>query len=101
MSPTTGRNETMTNVRIKFGGETVTMSWNGGEASAPIQVDGEEIGHRSADARHRTALAVALACRHRWPEADWPTIPATGPVSDDWCDGSDAWAEVAYETEES
>lgn len=59
--------ETMTTtVRITYAGETVTMTWDGAQASAPILVDGDATGYQTADARHRTGAAVRLACSRVW-----------------------------------
>lgn len=75
------------NVTIKFGSDTVTMSWDGAQASAPILVDGEHTGYQTANARHRTAEAVRLAAGRVWPE-------------ESFAEGSDAWDALSYETQE-
>lgn len=74
-----------TNIVIKFGSDTVTMSWDGAQASAPILVDGEPTGYQTADARHRTADAVRLAAGRVWPEENFEGA-------------SDAWAQLGYST---
>ena len=56
----------MTKIEITYCGETVTMSCNLVEASATIYVDDEPTQYQTADARHRTADAVRLACTHAW-----------------------------------
>lgn len=73
-------------VRIEYGGETVTMSWDGAQASAPITVDGESTPYQTADARHSTAQAVRLVARYTWPECG------------DFADGSEAWDGLSFET---
>lgn len=90
----------MTAVRITYLNNTVTMTWDGSDATAPILVDGVQTGRRTASARHRTPLAVAIACRHAWPEILWPEVPEVGAIPDNWSssDGGSAWDEVEYET---
>lgn len=88
----------MEKVKITYGSDTVMMEWDGSQASAPILLDGESTPYQTADARHRTDLAVALMCRYAWPESDWPHVPSTGSVAVNWDDGSEAWDEIAYET---
>jgi len=73
-------------VRITFGGETLMMSWDGTEASAPIRLDGAPTQYQTADARHRVSEAVRLVCPLAWPEVR------------DWEEGSEAWDELEYET---
>lgn len=70
-------------IRITYCGETVIMSWDGSQASAPIVVDGQPTGRQTADARHRTAEAVRIAAAHVWPDQDWS-------------DGGEAWSDLAY-----
>ena len=87
-----------TTIKITHGGETVTLTANLTEASAPLVVDGSEIGRQTADARHRTDLAVALAARAVWPESEWPGVPSTGSIGDDWSEGCEAWDDLEYTT---
>lgn len=71
-------------VRIEYGGETVTMSWDASQAKEPIFVDGEQTPYQTANARHSTAQAVRLAARYSWPEAG------------DFSEGSEAWDALSY-----
>lgn len=71
-------------VKITYGGESITMSWDGSEASAPIKVDGESTPYQTADARHRADRAVRLAARLAWPDAG------------SFDEGSDEWDDLAY-----
>lgn len=87
----------MTTIDITYGGSAIVLTANLTEASAPICIDGEATLYQTADARHRTIYAVALACRLTWPEGDWPR-PEGGDVPDDFGADSQAWAEMAYET---
>lgn len=80
-------------IKITFGGESVLMTWDGAEQSAPIKVDGAHINRQTADARHRTAAAVALAAAHVWPESEWPTVGAGGELTE----ATEAWDELEYE----
>jgi len=85
----------ITRVEITYGGESVIMSWDGSEASAPIRVDGETTQYQTASARHRTANAVLLAARYAWPETEWPEVPLHGSES---IESNEAWDELSYET---
>lgn len=85
---------TTTTIRIEYGTDHVIMTWDGAQASAPIRVDGETTPYQTASARHRTDLAVALACRVAWPEATWPEVPATGSVGE--LEATEAWDEMSY-----
>lgn len=76
---------TTTNVRITCGGETVTMTWDGAQASAPIKVDGVSTQYQTASARHLTGEAVRLVASHVWPESDF-------------ADGTEEWDALEYET---
>lgn len=76
-----------TTIKITYGGETVTLTANLVEASAALLVDGNPIGRQTADARHRTADAVRLACIATWPEAG----------REAWDEGGEAWDAMAYE----
>lgn len=88
-------------VRVTYAGATITMTWNGAQASAPILVDGGSIGRQTADARHRTALAVALAAASCWPEVEWPEVPAAGHIDmETWAAGCEAWDDLEYATAE-
>lgn len=87
----------MDTIKITFGGETVTLTADLTESSSPLLVDGNHIGRQTADARHRTALAVVFAACAVWPEEQWPEIPAGGTIPDGWGDDSDAWADLSYE----
>lgn len=87
----------MTRISITYDNETVILAANLAQASAPLEVDGVGIGQQTADARHRTDIAVALAARFSWPEGDWPEIPF-GSIADDWAENSEAWDELEYET---
>lgn len=89
---------TMQTIKISYRGETIRLTCDLTDASAPLTVDGCETPYQTADARHRAALAVALACRHAWPEVEWPEVPATGPVDTSAWDACEAWAEMEYET---
>lgn len=84
-------------IRITYGGESVVMTWNGAEASAPICVDGVETGYQTADARHRTSDAVRLACSRVWG-----SVYETRADADAAGHGPDAhvtiWDDVEYET---
>lgn len=88
----------MERIRITYGDETVTMEWDGAQASAPIYVDGEVTPYQTANARHRTDLAVALVARYVWPEAAWPHVPSTGLIGEGWADDCAAWDDLAYTT---
>lgn len=72
-------------VRITYGDETVTMSWDASEANAPIKLDGARTPYQTADAGHRTQEAVRLCAAIEWPEVG------------DWSEGTDAWDSLAYE----
>lgn len=87
----------MTTIEITYGGETITLTCDLAEASAPLVVDGSPISYQTADARHRLPLAVALAARATWPDSDWPG-PWGSSVPEDWCDHSEAWDALAYRT---
>ena len=89
----------MTTIRVSFGSDsdTITVTCNLAEASAPICIDGEATQYQTASARHRADLAVALACRVTWPEADWPHVPATGSIPADFGEGNEAWDAMSYE----
>lgn len=91
----------MAQIKITYGTESVVMSWDGAQASAPILADGDSTPYQTADARHRTALAVALVCRTVWPEVEWPRVPLTGSVPDDWSEGCEAWDDISYEPVQS
>jgi hypothetical protein len=91
-------NQALTSVEITYGDETITMQWDASQASAPILVDGESTPYQTSSARHRTDLAVALACRYTWPEIEWPRVPSVGSIGDDWADDNEAWDEMAYRT---
>lgn len=84
----------MTTIKITYGGESVTLTCDLAQASAPLLVDGEPIGRQTADARHRAANAVLLAARATWPEAAWPAVPTLG---DQAIEENEAWDELAYE----
>jgi hypothetical protein len=86
----------METIKITLGGETVTLRCNLSEASAPLLVDGEQVG-QTADARHRTANAVLIAARHAWPDTKWPAVPQLGS---EHVKPNDAWDELAYTTVE-
>ena len=90
----------MTTIRVSFGSgsDTITVTCNLAEASAPICIDGEATQYQTASARHRVDLAVALACRVAWPEIEWPSVPATGSIPADWPeDNCEAWDAMSYE----
>ncbi len=82
-------------VTISYGGENVTMTWDGADATAPILVDGSDTGRQTSSARHRRPLAVAIACKFTWPEVAWPVVSASGLVD---LDPTDAWDEMSYWT---
>lgn len=88
----------MQTIKITYGGETAILTCDMTSASAPLRVDGDATPYQTADARHRVPLAVALACRTVWPEADWPVIPAIGSVDPDAVLVGEAWDEMEYET---
>ncbi len=90
----------MTTINMTYEGETATLTCDLSQASAPLVVNGQHTQYQTADARHRTIYAVALACRVVWPEADWP-LPAGGDVPWEWGDDSEAWDALAYETIEA
>jgi hypothetical protein len=73
----------MTKINITYGGETVTMTWDGANASAPILVDGETTPYQTADARHSTAKAVLCAAKVVWPEVAW-------------AEGTEEWDALSY-----
>jgi hypothetical protein len=85
---------TTTTIKIKYGSETVTLSCNLADASAPLVVDGEGTQYQTADARHRADLAVALACSVAWPDVAWPSVPAVGTVGA--LATTEAWDEMSY-----
>lgn len=73
-------------VKITVGTETLTMEWDGTQASAPIILDGIETGYQTADARHRTEEAVRLALREYCKgEGDGVSVDSL-------------WDDVEYET---
>lgn len=78
-------------VEITYGDETILMTWEPAHASGQILVDGEPTPYQTADARHDTAKAVALACSYTWPEVEWPDV--TGGMQD-----TDAWDDMGYRT---
>ena len=80
----------METIEIIYGSDKVIMQWDGAQASAPIKLDGQATQYQTADARHRTADAVRLACRLAWPE-----VP-----SDSWDEGGEAWDAMAYQVVE-
>lgn len=86
----------MTDIIITYGDDSITMSWDGAQASAPILVDGTETQYRTADARHRTCRAVLLVARQTWPDAEWPTMPSGGAAVDT-ADSTEAWDDLSYE----
>lgn len=86
-------------VKIEFGGGEAIMEWDPAQASAPIYVDGVITQWQTASARHRTALAVALAAAVAWPDEEWPRVPPVGSVPDEWCAGCDAWDDLSYEVQ--
>lgn len=89
-------------IKITYRNETIILTCDLSQASAPLIVDGEVTPYQTASARHRTDLAVALAARYAWPESEWPEVPATGSIPDDWSeraeDEYEAWAELEYST---
>lgn len=87
-----------TTIKITYGSDTCTLTCDLAQASAPLVVDGRTTQYQTASARHRTQLAVALACSIVWPEADWPDVPSVGSIPEDWSEGSEAWDAVAYDT---
>jgi hypothetical protein len=90
---------TSSTVKIKYGSNTIVMSWDGAQASAPILVNGEPTQYQTADARHRTQLAVALACLVAWPDVEWPAVPSVGSIDlGHWAEDNEAWDDVSYET---
>ena len=72
-------------IRITYGSDTVIMTWDGTQASAPIRVDGTSTQYQTADARHRTADAVRLVAGLVWSDVR------------DWSEGTEAWDDLAYE----
>lgn len=87
----------MTTIEITYGSETVRLEADLSEATAPLVVDGESTQYQTADARHRTDVAVLLAAGIVWPEAEWPRAPRYG---DGEIVSTEAWDELAYETVE-
>ena len=85
----------MDTIKITYGGETVRLTCNLSEASAPLKVDGVTTQYQTADARHRTAFAVLLAASVAWPGVQWPDCPRFG--GDDVQD-NEAWDELEYTT---
>lgn len=73
-------------VKITYGSDTIIMTWDGAQASAPILVDGIQYQYQTADARHKTGEAVRLAASIAWPDVR------------DWSAGSEAWDDLEYET---
>lgn len=71
--------------KIQFGADTVVLSWDGSQASAPIRADGEDTGYQTADARHRVTEAVRLVAARTWPEEG------------SFAEGSDAWDALAFD----
>lgn len=92
----------MTDVRIEYRDESIIMSWDGSQASAPIKIDGQVTQYQTADARHRTSLAVAIACRVAWPDVEWPAVPVSGTVDmPSWwsrAEDCEAWNLMQYDT---
>lgn len=91
-------------VKIAYGDEAVVLTCDLTQASAPLVVDGVEIGVQTfitATARHRLELAVCLAAQYAWPEACWPDVfNCESNARDGWpagCGGESAWNELAYE----
>lgn len=80
----------MEHVLIEYGSESVVMSWDGAQASAPIRVDGETTQYQTADTQHRTDRAVRLACCEAWS----PVVDDDEDVDDD--DEVVLWSDVAY-----
>lgn len=88
---------TTTSIRITYGDDVCTMTWDGVQASAPILLDGVSTGYQTADARHRVGEAVRLVAGRQWgtvydtqedaDEADPTADPST------YC----VWDEVGYE----
>ena len=62
-------------IRVEFSGDATVVRADLAQASAPIVVGGVETRHQTADARHRTDVAVLLAARLTWPEEQWPDTP--------------------------
>lgn len=89
----------MKTIKITYDGETIALKCDLAEASAPLIVDGEHTQYQTADARHRTTYAVALACQVAWPAAEWPW-PEEATIPEGWGDDFEAWCEMAYETTE-
>ncbi len=79
-------------VTICYGGENVTMTWDGADATAPIFVDGVDTGRQTASVRHRRPFAVAIACKFTWPEVAWPSVSASD------LEPTEAWDEMSYWT---
>lgn len=82
-------------IRIAHAGDTAILSCDLSDASAPLVVDGDVTQYQTADARHRTHLAVALAASVAWPDETWPEVTGDHPISDD---ATDAWSALEYET---
>jgi hypothetical protein len=86
-------------IKITYGGETVVLACDLTRTSAPLVVDGIEIGAQTVRAR-RPDLAVCLAAQYAWPEAHWPTIPDSWVVPHDWPaghGGESSWEALTYE----
>ena len=86
----------MQTITITYGDETATLTCDLADASAPLRVDGDATPYQTADARHRVSLAVALACRTVWPEADWPEVPLAGAVDPDEILVGEVWDAMTY-----
>lgn len=50
----------MKTIYFRYGSTRGTISFNGGDASAPILLDGDSTGYQTADARHSLERAVQM-----------------------------------------
>ena len=78
-----------TQIKITNGSDSVVMSWDAAQASAPIRIDGVTSQYQTADARHDLETAVRLVAAAVWPE--------DGATSADWREGTEAWDGLGYE----
>lgn len=61
-------------VLITVGSDTITMTWNGAEATAPILLDGVATGYQTADARHDLERAAHLAVERAFGPVAWDEV---------------------------
>lgn len=79
-------------IKISLDNDTVYLTCDLVQASAPLIVDGATTPYQSADARHRRDWACLLAAKFSWPEESWPDDPTDGE--------NEAWQRVGYSVQE-